>query len=220
MELDKNNSSSGRDLIRTVATENLGDTMFDVAEVLLDQNLKDGAFKDLPVISIFAKLARAKKSVSEELFIRKLVRFLSDLNSVSIQDREKLLNKYPDSSEEQKILGENILLAIERLDDINKPIIFARIFSAYIKSNIDYVTFTRLSRALEKFNLELLPNLRWYYTREDPVAVTPEEIIHELSLAGLVTAWLHGSGALGGSARYVQSDIGKVFLRIGFNVQV
>ena len=220
MKLSKNNSSSGRDLIRTVATENLGDTIFDVAEILLDQNLEDGVFKDLPVISIFAKLAKAKQSVSEELFIGKLVRFLSDLNSVSIQDREKLLEKYPDSSEKQKILGENILLAIERLDDINKPIILARFFSAYIKTEIDYVTFTRLSRALEKFNLELLPNLRWYYTREDPVVETHEEIIHELSLAGLVTARLHGSGMIGGGLRYIQSDIGKVFLRIGFNVQV
>lgn len=212
-----NNSSTGRDLIRTVVGDNLGDVIFDVAEVILDQNLADGVLKDIPIVGVLANFAKTRQSVSEELFVRKLVRFLNELNNIPIQERKKLLEKYPDSSDEQRVLGENLLLALERLDDIEKPAILARFFSAYIKSEIDYLTFTRLSLSLGKFNLGLLPNLRWFYSREKNREDTPEEIIYELSLSGLIKIGLAGSGALGGSARYLQSNIGKSFLNIGFN---
>lgn len=214
-----NNSSTGRDLIRTVVGDNLGDVIFDVAEVILDQNLADGVLKDIPIVGVLANFAKTRQSVSEELFVRKLVRFLNELNNIPIQERKKLLEKYPDSSDEQRVLGENLLLALERLDDIEKPAILARFFSAYIKSEIDYLTFTRLSLSLGKFNLGLLPNLRWFYSSEKNGEDTPEEIIYELSLSGLIKIGLAGSGALGGSARYLQSNIGKSFLNIGFNVQ-
>jgi hypothetical protein len=212
-------SSSGRALVRTVASNQLGDAIFDLAEVALDQNLAEGLLKDVPIVGILVKLARAGHSISEELLIRKLARFLTDLNTVPHQDRAKLLEQYPDTSDEQRVLGENLLLALERLDDVKKPAILARFFAAYIKSEIDYLTFTRLSRALEKFNLELLPNLRWFYIRKEPIVNTPEEIIHELSLTGLVTVGLEGSGTLGGSAGYRFSDLGKTFLLIGFDVK-
>jgi hypothetical protein len=215
----KKKSSSGRALVRTVAGNQLGDAIFDLAEVALDQNLAEGVLKDVPIVGTLVTLARAGQSVSEELFLRKLARFLADLNAVPVEEREKLLEQYPDTSEEQRVLGENLLLALERLDDIKKPAILARFFAAYIRSKIDYFTFTRLARALEKFNIELLPNLRLFYTREVPAVGTPEEIIHELSLAGLVTVGLEGSGTFNGSAGYRYSELGKTFLVIGFDVQ-
>lgn len=216
--MNKKKLSSGRDLVRTVAGNQLGDAVFDLAEIALDNNLAEGVLKDIPIVGTLVKLARAGQSVSEELFIRKLARFLADLNAVSVEDRRRLLEQYPDSSDEQRVLGENLLLALERLDDIKKPAVLARFFAAYIKSDIDYMAFTRLARALEKFNMELLPNLRWYYTREEPLVDTPEELIHELSLAGLITAELAGSGTLGGAAGYRCSSLGKNFLLLGFNV--
>jgi hypothetical protein len=219
-DMDNRKSSSGIDLVRTVARNDLGDAIFDVAEVALNHNLAAGVLKAVPIIGTLVKLARAGHSISEELFVRKLVRFLSTLQNVPVEEREKLLEKYPDASEEQRVLGENLLLALERLDDIGKPVVLARFFAAYIKSEIDYTTFTRLARALEKFNMELFPNLRWFYTRQDPPVETPEEITHELSLAGLVLVQLSGSGTFGGGAGYRPSSLGKVFLRLGFDVQI
>lgn len=216
--MDINKRSSGRNLIKAVVGNQLGDTIFDVAEVMLDQNLAEGVLKDLPLVGIPVKLARAQQSISEELFLRKLARFLNDLQDIPAEDRAKLLDDFPDGSEKQRVLGENLLLALERLDDIEKPVVLARFFAACMRSEIDYTTFTRLARALEKFNMELLPNLRWYYSRVEPAVETPEEIIHELSLAGLVTAGLAGSGTFGGAAGYRYSSIGKTFLSIGFAV--
>lgn len=217
--MSQKKSSMGRALVQTVAGKEVSDAIFDLAEVALDQNLADGLIKDVPIVGTLVKIARARESVSEALFLRKLERFLSDLDSVSTEERERLLEKYPDSSEEQGTLGENLLLALDRLDDIKKPAIMARFFTAYVKQDIDYLTFTRLVRALEKFNIELLPNLSWFYTRQGPIVETPEEFIHELSLAGLVTVSLALSGTIGGSAGYRYSELGKKFLQIGFGIQ-
>ena len=218
--MNKNEASIGKELVRTVTSDKLADVVFDIAEVALDASLSEGVFKDLPIVGTIVKLLHAGKSISEALFIRKLFRFLTGLQNVPIQEREKLLAEYPDKSEKQKILGENLLLALERLDDVEKPSILARFFTAYIKSEIDYITFTRLARSLEKFNLALLPNLRWFYTYEEPRVDTPEEVIHELSLAGLALVSLEGSGTIGGSASYLQSSLGKEFLRLGFEIEV
>jgi hypothetical protein len=217
--MDAKQSSSGRDLVRTVAGNQLSDAIFDLAEVALDQDLVEGVLKDVPIVGIIVKIVRAGHSVSEELLLRKLTRFLAGLSELSVEDRKKLLDRYPDKSEEQRVLGENLLLALQRLDDIHKPAILARFFAAYIKSKIDYLTFTRLARALEKFNIELLPNLRWFYKREGPSVATSEEIIHELSLAGLITVSLEDSGTIAGSAGYRYSDLGKTFLFIGFDIE-
>ncbi len=218
--MEQKKSSSGRELVRTVAGEQLADVVFDTAEVALDGILSEGVLKELPVVGAIVKTVRAGHSIADELFIRKLLRFLKELQSVPRDERERLLQKYPDSSDDQRILGENLLLALERLDDVEKPSVLARFFAAYVNSEIDYTTFTRLACALERFNLELLPNLRWFYTREKPIVETPEEIIHELSLAGLVTVSLRHSGTFGGSADYLCSSIGASFLRIGFDIEV
>jgi hypothetical protein len=207
-------------LVRTVAKSNLGNAVFGVAEVALDHNLAEGVIRDIPFFGILANLIRAGQSISEELFIRKLVRFLEGLKDVPPEERQRLLEKYPDASEEQRSLGEKLLLALERLDDTAKPALLARFFAAYIREEIDYTTFTRLANALEKFNLALFPNLRWFYTRQEPHVETPEEIEHELSLAGLVLVQLSWSGTIGGSARYRHSSLGKTFLRIGFDVEI
>lgn len=217
--MDKKITSAGQSLLRTVAKTDLEKVISGVAEVALDRNLVEGVLKDLPVVGILFSLARAGQSISDGLFVRQLERFLVDLQAVPVEERLKLLEKYPDGSEEQSVLGENLLLAIGRLDDVSKPTILARFFTAFSRSEIDYTTFTRLTRALEKFNMELLPNLRYFYTGQGAQVDMSEEITHELSSAGLVLAELSGSGTIGGSAGYRQCSVGKLFLSIGFDTQ-
>lgn len=65
-----------------------------------------------------------------------------------------------------------------------------------------------------------MPQLRWFYTREEPMIEIAEDIEHELSLAGLLTVGLKGSGSLGGGGGYRYSPIGKLFLELGYGMRV
>ena len=135
MEIKKN--PPGTELVQTIASRELGDIIFDTAEVAFDSILTNGVLKELPVVGIVVKLANAGQSIAEELFLRKLLRFLVELKSVSAEERAKLLVKHPDGTQEQHDLGENLLLALERLDNVQKPALLARFFAAYIhKSTI------------------------------------------------------------------------------------
>lgn len=218
--MDANKHLPGTALVRTVVGRELGDAVFDGAELALDSVLTEGVLKELPIVGTVVRLAKAGQSIAEELFLRKLLRFLTELRSVPCEERSKLLGRYPDGSQGQRDLGENLLLTLERLDNVEKPTLLARFFTAYIREEIDYPTFSRLAQALERFNLALTPHLRWFYTREPPVVEVPEEIEHELSLAGLLTVALAGSGSLGGGAAYHYSSVGRLFLEIGFGVRV
>ena len=213
-------SPSGTALVRTLASHELGNIVFDSAEVALDSVLTEGVLSELPIVGTVVNLAKAGQSVAEELFLRKLLRFLLELRSVPVEDRAKLLAKYPDGTKGQRDLGENLLLTLERLDSVQKPALLARFFAAYIREQIDYLTFSRLAQALERFNLALTPHLSWFYTHVGPPMETTEDIQHELSLAGLLTASLEASGAFGGSAGYYQSPIGKLFVELGYGVHV
>jgi len=216
----RKDKSTGVSMIRTVTGSELNSVVFDAAEVALDSVMSEGVLKELPIVGSIVNLIHAGGKVSEELFIRKLLRFLQELKEVPIAERRALLRKYPDGSKKQQELGENLLLAIERLDDVNKPELMARIFRAYVTEEFDYLAFTHLTRALQRFNLPLFPYLKWFYVREgEPVELT-EEIQHELSLAGLVTVSLAGSGTIGGSANYMGSDLGRMFLKYGYDIEV
>lgn len=209
--------NTGTSLIRTVTGSELGDVVFDAAEVALDSVLSEGVLKELPVVGAIAKIIRAGGKISEELFIRKLLRFLQELKDVPIDERQQLLKNYPSGSPEQQELGENILLAIEKLDDVCKPEILGRFFIAFVNEEVDYLTFRRLTMSLERFNLSLLPYLKWFYLREGEQLDLTEDIEHELSLAGLVTVSLAKSGTFGGSANYVGNNLGRQFIKYGYN---
>lgn len=217
--MEESKLSLGRALIKFFTNSSAGEMALELAEVALDQGIAEGVLREIPVLGGLIKATQATRSYADAIFLRKLTRFLVELSSVTVQERELLLEKYPDNSEEQQDLGENLILALERLDDVKKPAILARFFAAYVKEQIDYVTFTRLASALEKFNMELLPDLCRHYTIEEPEVGSNDEIVHELSLAGLVTVRLAGKGSWQSETGFRSSELGRRFLLIGFDVQ-
>lgn len=140
-------------MIRTLTDSELQSVVVDGMEVTLDAVLSEGPLRDVPIISTLVGVAKTGHRVSEELFLRKLVRFLQGIEGVPLRERRKLSGR-PDDLHD---LGEDLLLAIERLDRVQKPRILARFFAAYVQGEIDNVTFWQLARALERFDPELYP---------------------------------------------------------------
>lgn len=122
----------------------------DTAEVILDSVLSEGVLKEIPVLGTIIRLAKAGKSISDQLILNKIQRFLFELQKTPPYEREQFIQKYGGNAEEQKVLGENLLLALERLDDVEKPRLLALFFSSYMREQIDKTMFTRLARAQGK----------------------------------------------------------------------
>lgn len=197
-----------------------GEIIFDAAEVALDSQLAEGILRELPLIGIPVNAAKAWVFVQQELAVRKLLGFFGELKNVSDAEKEKFFEEYPPGSEKIETLGDNLLLALERLDDIQKPKILGQFFSAYMKGAVQWVMFTRLTKALDRLNLELLPTLIQFYQPMKGIEQSPEELIHDLSLAGLVTVSLESSGTLGGSAMFKRNHLGEEFLRLALGINI
>jgi hypothetical protein len=118
--------SPGRTLVRTVAESELAGVALDGAESLLNIALDEGILRDVPILGTVVGLARAGSRISEALFLRKLIRFLVELDQVPKDEREKLLDRVQGSEADAEEVRENLLLAIDRLDTVHKPRILAR----------------------------------------------------------------------------------------------
>lgn len=195
----------------------------DLSEAVIDQVL-DGLAKDIPIIATVVNLYKSTKSIQQQLAIGKLTSFIKGLSDLTDEEKLKLQNIFEGNVGKQRALAENILLALDRQDNIAKPILLVRFFRAFINEKIDLLTFSRLKQALDKFNLELETYLRIFYGEEikspTPLSAHSEEILHELSLAGLATVSLETSGTIGGSANYIRNSIGAAFVEIGFKNSV
>lgn len=112
----------------------------------MDSVLSEGVLRELPIVGTMVKLAKTRQRIAEELFLRKLLRFLCELRSVSAEERAELLAKYPDGSEQQRDLGENLLLALDRLDAVQNQ----RCWLASSRHSFEGRSTIRCSRALPK----------------------------------------------------------------------
>ena len=194
-------------------------TFADLSEAFIDLGL-DGFAKDIPIIGTVVNLYKSTKSIQQQLAISKLTSFIEGLSKLTNEEKLKLQNLFDGNVEKQKALAENLLLALDRQDDVEKPLLLVRFFRAFVSERIDFLTFSRLKQVLEKFNLELETYLRIFYGEQLKNSSYPdansEEILHELSLAGLATVSLEASGTIGGSASYIRNSIGAAFIEIGF----
>jgi hypothetical protein len=67
---------------------------------------------EIPVIKSIFALMKAGRSISDVLLARKIIRFLSQLDSVSQQERENFISKL-EGEERERILG-NLMLVLEK----------------------------------------------------------------------------------------------------------
>ncbi|EGQ8047241.1 hypothetical protein HYO05_23115 [Vibrio parahaemolyticus] len=129
----------------------------DGVEVLFDQILNDGLVKDIPIINTVANVMALGKSVRDTLFGRKLVKFLSSINSVSPNDYEKI-KKFALSNESEEVC-EKILNVIDSTSEISKADIIANVFLGYIEGELSSKELNTVLEVIERSYTQDLNNL-------------------------------------------------------------
>lgn len=145
------NSDIGLSLIETIASPDLADLAQDFGEIALDGILKDGLLKDLPVFSSIVGVAKVAISIRDKLLVRKLLHFLHELGDTTEEERRKFLQQFANDPKEQRKVGENLILLLDRLDNLDKPTMVAKLFKAYLKGDIrDYDEFVYYSSVVDR----------------------------------------------------------------------
>jgi len=157
MEIDKS-------LIKTIGKNGAQDILSNMGELTLDSIIENEAINQIPIIGTLRSAYKITNSISDYLFIQKLLKFLKELNTLSIDEKDKMKSKIDNEDKYGKKIGENLLEIINKIDDNDKPKIIAKIFKAYINQEIDFQYFLKFSQIVNKSYLPDLLNLTDFAT--------------------------------------------------------
>lgn len=146
----------------TIKDADLQNVTIELAETITDSLLNDGLLREIPIIGTLVGLTRVSLNISERLFMKKILYFLSEIKDVDIDKRNRLISEM-ESSDKQKIrVGEKLLYILDKCDDYITAKYLAMIFTAYLKQELTYSEYLRCSNIIQKLfidDLELFISL-------------------------------------------------------------
>ena len=132
------------DLIKIIIDSD-GEVGKENLEVAIDEFLKDGILKDIPVVNTLTSVFKTGKNIRDAYFYKKLTYFLYHMNEIPSEQRKKFYEK---SIKDDKNFGEKLIYTLENLDEYKKAEYLAKLYIAYSYDRINYQDFRRLSIAL------------------------------------------------------------------------
>jgi len=151
-------------------------------EVVVDQFISNDLVKDIPFFGTALKACKAVSDVKDKLFLAKISRFLTELNSVSPEIKKALAEKMKNHPDEAKKVGEAVLFSIDKVSDLEKPEIIAKVFLAYIN---DQITCTTLRRMTEAVNQAFVDDLKTLINEDSIPSRSQEPYLRYLVNTGL-----------------------------------
>lgn len=135
------------DLIESLGSKELTDLSKDILEVGLDSILKDGLLKDIPIIGSVINVFNLSKKIKESFEASKILKFLIELDGIP-QDKTDQFKEKLENDKVRNHVGEQILLIISRLNEIDKATYIGKLFKLYIENGITQSDFFRLSNMI------------------------------------------------------------------------
>ncbi len=168
--------------IKTVGDNGAKDILSEIGEITIDSVVNNEAINQIPIIGTLRSLYKITTSVSDYLFIQKLLKFFQELGEISGEEKENMKKKIQSDTKYRNKVGDHLLEIINKIDDTDKPKLIAKLFRAYIDNKIDLNEFFKYSQIINKSFLPDLFNINKYLSGE---TVTIEESSSLLSL-GLI----------------------------------
>ncbi len=123
----------GLSFMKTLGSTDLSSVTQDLAEVGLDAIFKDGVIKDIPIISTIFGLTNAIVTIKDMLLAHKILLFLYGLKDITTKERNKFINSMEGNAAHQRKVGENLIMLLDRLDDLDKPEMLVKLFKSYLR---------------------------------------------------------------------------------------
>ncbi len=179
----------------------------ELAELSFDQLLSSELAKDFPIIGTAIKVCRATDDIRSRLYASKLLAFIRESERIPAERKEAFKRKCTSSPDEFNRLGENLLLLLERMSDIERPAIMATLFLAFLDGLIDQETLRRFWEAVADAYLDDIKTLLGY-----PTTVVNNSHLRYLYKTGLTELELGRTINSAGHLSYKVSDLGYLMV--------
>jgi hypothetical protein len=187
-----------------------------VLDIGVDKLIESDVLDGIPVFGLLLKSVKTVSGVRDWLLMRKVARFVEAVSSAEPENQEKFLRKLEQEGKRAEF-NENLLLLLERLDDVKKPVIAGNIMAGLVEGHIEYATALRLVAVVSRCyvtDLEYLSSFR------SGVQTESMEIVASLFSYGLLTntgfdAGTFANSSPAGGPSYELNRYGELLLQYG-----
>lgn len=132
------------------------------SEAAIDLATDNEAIRAVPVIGTALRVLHGIDDVRSRAFAAKLRKFIDAPELHTEKTRAKLKDGIASSSDNAEKIGETLFLVLERMTDLEKPALLARVFAAYLDGVIDSALLRRAAHAMDAaFTDDLLALSKW-----------------------------------------------------------
>ena len=203
------NEGITKELVKVVGKAGGYEALTEVTDRILDGALEDGVLKEIPIVRAVVGLVRAGLGVGEVIFMRKLRAFLEPAKTIPQEKRDKFIadmEKDPDLMEK---VGTSLFVLLDRLEDLEKPVLLGRVFGAYLRAEITFEVFQRMARVIDRCFIEDL----WIWVFEPDRADKSGVGALDLMSCGVIESYVVGSESLG-RGHHKWTDFGRQFAKL------
>ena len=209
----KMNNNIPDKIVDNIVSPALASTGMDIAEIGLDKLLDDNFLKELPGIKTIFGIAKGVINIRDKIFMAKVAKFLLSLHNISEQDRKSFQKKISDDQKFKCKIGDTLVFVLDRLNDLEKPEILAKIFTYFLNEKIDYDGFRRLGAAID---LAFIDDLKGLMRNEStfPSGVYNSAYLPNLVHTGLVAFEGGKTWNDVGEIQFKLSRLGQLYIQI------
>ncbi len=172
------------------------------------------ALSGLPIFSTIRSALKLTRNFQLYRLAKKILRFIFLTKETTVAEREKFLNEL--SAKNKESASETLLDILDKIDNINKVDVIAKLMVAKIRGEISIENFVRLSIVLQRIPYLDLEALKKYV--EDFYEEGSTDVLFS---AGVLSNSIIGGGEEDGN-KYCLNSIGALMLKhgLGCNVNV
>jgi hypothetical protein len=152
-------NNPGKDLINLAGLkDNIANLVDGFGEPVIDFFMS-GPAKDLPIISTVRNLVQAGNNVAGYLFAKKILAFLTELETYSAEERQAFIDKKCADGVNMIEVGETTMMVLDKLDDVRLAKMLGIAFKMLLSGEIP-------SRPNFEFHVHIIKNLNGYLIRK------------------------------------------------------
>ncbi len=134
-----------------IKSENLQEITLDLVEKVLDNEITSEVLKEVPILKILVAVKNAYTSYTDHIFIKKAMNVLLELGDTNWKERVELTAELDD---ENGSGAEKILMAVDRLETIEKCKVYGRLCKLKALKKIIVEDFLRLTKLIQDAYLD------------------------------------------------------------------
>lgn len=145
--------SISQSLTDTLKNDDLTNLTKDGLELTIDSFINDEIIKQIPFVKSIAAIVSTAKSITNYLFVKKIITFLKGISDIPQKKRQAMISKIDESKKYRQKVGDYLLFQINHCDDDLKAEYLSQAFRAVINEELSYGDFMRVSNVLNRLSI-------------------------------------------------------------------